>query len=424
MDLAGDEALELKQLFLRELDERHAIAQRALAQDPPALHELRDVFHRIAGTAEAVELGMLGRLASVCEATLDALIDGSIQPTRRTARILREGVAGIAAVLASESKLDVGAMPEIATRPAQETSRILVVDDDPVSARLIETVLRSAGFSSILCGDPRKAFNLALQESPDLIILDVAMPRMDGFRLCQRLRAHPGLQITPVIFVTRKGDVEQRVRGLSVGGNDYVAKPFEPQELVARVRSHLQRLAELRELALRDGLTRCYNNEYFKRRLDQELSRAARHQKPLTVAMLDIDHFKRINDSYGHPAGDVVLARLASILNASVRSHDVVARYGGEEFGIILVETGAEEATVVANRLRERVQAHRFEAPGQLGEPLVLSCTVSIGLADFRKSDTPVTLLQRADAALYHAKNAGRNRVSVADEPGDLAVRA
>jgi diguanylate cyclase (GGDEF)-like protein len=195
-----------------------------------------------------------------------------------------------------------------------------------------------------------------------------------------------------------------------------VAKPFEPQELVARVRSHLQRLAELRELALRDGLTRCYNNKYFKRRLEQELSRAGRHPSSLTVAMLDIDHFKRINDSYGHPAGDVVLSRLASILNASVRSHDVVARYGGEEFGIILIEAGAVEAAVVANRLRERVQGHRFEVPGQMGEPLAVSCTVSMGLADFRKGDNPVSLLQRADAALYHAKNAGRNRVSVASE--------
>jgi diguanylate cyclase (GGDEF)-like protein len=133
--------------------------------------------------------------------------------------------------------------------------------------------------------------------------------------------------------------------------------------------------------------------------------------------MLDIDHFKRINDNYGHPAGDVVLASLASILNASVRSHDVVARYGGEEFGIILVEAGAEEAAVVANRLRERVQAHRFDVPGQLGEPLALSCTVSMGLAAFHQGDSPVTLLQRADAALYHSKDAGRNRVSVAAEP-------
>jgi diguanylate cyclase (GGDEF)-like protein len=417
MDLAGDEAYELKLLFLRELAEGHAVAQRALEKeqlDRAALQDLRGVFHKVAGTAEAVELGTLGRLAAVCEATLDALIDGSIQPTKRTARILKEGVEGIAGVLASESKASAGEMPAIEVQSSAQTSRILVVDDDPFSARLVDTVLRAAGFGVILCTEPGKAFDLALQENPDLIILDVAMPGMDGFRLCQRLRAHPGLQITPVIFVTRKGDVEQRVRGLSVGGNDYVAKPFEPQELVARVRSHLQRLAELRELALRDGLTRCYNNKYFKRRLEQELSRAGRHHNTLTVAMIDIDHFKRINDSYGHPAGDAVLARLASILNASVRSHDVVARYGGEEFGIILIEAAAVEAGVVANRLRERIQLHRFEVPAVNGDPLTVSCTVSIGLASFQKGDTAASVLQRADTALYEAKNAGRNRVEVA----------
>src|SRR3954464_5973099 len=299
--------------------------------------------------------------------------------------------------------------------PSGETPRILVVDDDPVSSRLVEGVLKAAGISSMLCGDPAKAFDLAVQENPDLIILDVAMPGMDGFRLCQRLRAHSGLQLTPVIFVTRKGNVEQRVRGLQVGGNDYLAKPFDAEELVARVRSHLQRLSGLRELALRDGLTGCYNNQYFKRRREQELSRADRHQGTVAVAMIDIDHFKRINDGYGHPAGDAVLAQLASILIAAVRSHDVVARYGGEEFGIILVEAGPGEAELVSNRLRERVQLRRFEVPASHGEqPRTASCTLSLGIASFRKGDTAASLLQRADTALYEGKRARRNRVWVA----------
>jgi diguanylate cyclase (GGDEF)-like protein len=238
------------------------------------------------------------------------------------------------------------------------------------------------------------------------------MPGINGFRLCQRLRAHPGLQLTPVIFVTRRGDVEQRVRGLQVGGNDYLAKPFEPDELVARVQSHLVRLAELRELALRDGLTRCYNNRYFKRRLEQELSRAGRHQNTFSVAMIDIDHFKRINDAYGHPAGDAVLVRLASTLVAAVRSHDVVTRYGGEEFGVILIEAAGADAELVSNRLRERVQLQRFELPALAGErPLTVNCTLSIGIASYRKGDTSASLVQRADTALYEAKNAGRNRV-------------
>jgi diguanylate cyclase (GGDEF)-like protein len=290
-------------------------------------------------------------------------------------------------------------------------ARILVVDDDPVGARLVDGVLRAAGFASSFCCDAEKAFEVIRSESPDLVILDVVMPQMDGFRLCQRVRAHPGLQLTPIIFLTRKGDLEQRVRGLQVGGNDYLAKPFEPRELVARVRSHLQRLFELREMAIRDGLTRCYNSKHFKMRLEQEMARAQRDHTHLSLGMLDIDTFKKINDSYGHPAGDAVLSHLASILTASMRSADVVARYGGDEFGFLLVDAAVPEATIIANRLRERVERHRFELPAVRSELINVSCTVSVGVAAFQPNDTVHGLLQRADGALYEAKQSGRNRV-------------
>jgi diguanylate cyclase (GGDEF)-like protein len=228
------------------------------------------------------------------------------------------------------------------------------------------------------------------------------------------VRQSPALQLTPIIFVTRRGDVEQRVHGLSVGGNDYVSKPFAPQELVARVRSHLQRLAELREMAIRDGLTRCYNNKYFKQRLEQEMSRAKRYQTPLTIGMLDIDHFKRVNDTFGHPAGDAVLAHLASLLTASVRATDVVARYGGEEFSFLLIEAAVPEALVITNRMRERIAKHRFVLQALVGGEVEVAATASIGLSQMQADDTLEGLVSRADAALYKAKQGGRNRV----EPG------
>ena len=423
MDLASDEAFELKLIFLRELGAGHASAKAALealrkdASDRSAIQELRNFFHKIAGTAQAVELGLLGRLAAASETAADAMLQGALGAAEHALAILDIGLAGVASVLEGEVKPGAAGLPrfdaELVT-PAGAQGRILVVDDDPFSARLIDSVLRAAAFTSSFVCEPDKAFQTILQERPDLIILDVVMPGMDGFRLCQRVRAHPGLQFVPIIFVTRKDDVEQRVRGLQVGGNDYVSKPFEPQELVARVRSHLQRMAELRELAVRDGLTRCYNNKYFKMRLEQEMARARRYSSALTLGMLDVDHFKRINDGYGHPAGDAVLVHLASILTASVRSTDVVARYGGEEFGFLLVEASAEEASIIVERMRERVARHRFEVPALQGDVIKLGCTVSIGLSACKPDDTTFLLLQRADGALYEAKNAGRNRVWVA----------
>jgi diguanylate cyclase (GGDEF)-like protein len=294
-------------------------------------------------------------------------------------------------------------------------SKVLVIDDDPFSAGLIDSCLRSAGFMSVTCSDPERALEVINGELPDLIILDVVMPKVDGFDLCRRVRSHPALQFTPVIFVTRKGDVEQRVRGLEVGGNDYIAKPFEPQELIARVRSHLIRLAALREVAIRDGLTRCYNHKYFKVRLAQEIARAKRYQSALTIGMLDVDHFKTVNDSYGHIAGDAVLAHLSGIVVASVRSTDVVGRYGGEEFGLLLVQAGAEEAAIITNRLRERVAGQRFPLPELPSGPAALDIpvTVSIGVAQLIDDDDLESLLHRADQALYEAKAAGRNQVRV-----------
>jgi diguanylate cyclase (GGDEF)-like protein len=254
-------------------------------------------------------------------------------------------------------------------------------------------------------------------ELPDLVVMDVVMPGIDGFDLCRRLRAHPAMQLTPIIFVTRRGDVEQRVAGLEAGGNDYIAKPFEPQELVARVRSHLQRLAALRDMAIRDGLTRCYNHKYFKIRLTQEIARCRRYKNELALAFLDVDHFKDINDAHGHPVGDSVLSHLGSLVQASVRSTDVVARYGGDEFGLLFVEAGMKEANAISSRLLERIarQNQQVSHPDETaaGGPLLVPLTVSVGVTGLVPDDTMETLIKRADVALYDAKASGRNQIKI-----------
>jgi diguanylate cyclase (GGDEF)-like protein len=424
---------ELKLAFLKELGAGHRRARAAherLLRDPTdrrALDEIYDFFHRISGTSESVHLPLLGRLAAVCELLTLLAIERQVTATDKLLPALADALAGVAGVLDEHGVAPADVAPPrfvdttIVTQPSplgdeRVLSKVLVIDDDPFSAGLIDSCLRAAGFMSTACTDSERALDVIVAELPDLVILDVVMPKLDGFDLCRRVRAQPSLQFTPIIFVTRKGDVEQRVRGLEVGGNDYLNKPFEPQELIARVRSHLGRLAALRETAIRDGLTRCYNHKYFKTRLAQEIARSQRYKAPLTIGLLDVDHFKRVNDTYGHMAGDAVLTQLSGIVVASVRSTDVVGRYGGDEFGILLVQAGADEATIITNRLRQRIADHKFslpESPVSQAPPSELPVTVSIGVAQCSPDDDLERLLHRSDEALYDAKSAGRNKVNV-----------
>ncbi len=422
-----DRAFELKLVFLHELGAGHEAARESLdrlmrvPRDRQALLGMRDFFHKIAGTSYAADLPLLGYLAAVCERACDLMRDGV--PAEKVLPLLRDGMTGVASVLESHGSVPPRAgtlqlreegMVQPGVGDERVLSKILVVDDDTFSANLTDSCLRSAGFMSSYCTDPEKAMETITSELPDLIILDVVMPVIDGFELCRRVRAHPGMHLTPIIFVTRRGDVEQRVAGLEAGGNDYIAKPFEPQELVARVRSHLQRLATLRDMAVRDGLTRCYNHKYFKTRLKQEVDRCLRYKSSLVLGMLDVDHFKRINDEHGHQAGDAVLANLGSLIMASVRSTDVVARYGGDEFGLLFIEAGASEARLITQRMLERIAAHSAAFRAGDETQAAIAVTVSVGVAHLTPEDTMESLIKRADVALYDAKANGRNQVNIA----------
>jgi diguanylate cyclase (GGDEF)-like protein len=413
------DAAEMRAVFLRELGSAFAGARsardllRGAPGHPESVRSLRDFFHGIAGSAAAAGLPLLGRLAAACETAAAALLDGTLQGLPAAA-IFDEGLAGTALVLETWWPLASAGSLDSAPDPDHPAPRILVVDDDRVSARLTDGVLRTAGFNSAFCCEPSRALEVIQRDPPDLILLDVMMPEVNGFDLCRDIRASPGLQLTPIVFLSSKGAVEQRVHGLEMGANDYLAKPFEPQELVARVRTHLLRLADARERAIRDGLTGCYNNQYFKLRLDQEIAKAAQSGDDLTLAMLDVDHFKRVNDEHGHLAGDAVLAKIALILAASVRSSDVLARYGGEEFALLLVGAAMTRAAMVTDRVRECIAAYPFELPVPGGKAQTARCTVSIGIAALCAADTAEAFLLRADRALYGAKDAGRNRVVIA----------
>ncbi|ODT60516.1 MULTISPECIES: diguanylate cyclase [Paracoccus] len=291
---------------------------------------------------------------------------------------------------------------------------ILVIDDEPANIEIVSAVLED-DYEICFALSAEQAIQVAHAARPDLILLDVVMPGMDGYQLCRIFKADPLLCDVPVIFATALGDDEAELRGLAVGAIDYVTKPIRPATLLRRVRNHVQMKRmrdQLTEQALRDPLTGLGNRRMLERRLQAELHRQAREGGLIAVLMLDIDHFKGFNDSYGHPEGDRCLQAVSASLAQCVRrSGDLCARYGGEEFACILPGTDLDGALSVAEAMRAGVQALGIAHRASQVAPVV---TVSIGVASGRcdmGSDNGFWLTG-ADRMLYRSKLAGRNRVS------------
>ncbi len=289
-------------------------------------------------------------------------------------------------------------------------NRVLVIDDSEATHKLIQARLRPEGLevNSLLTGE--RGLERAIADPPDLILLDVDLPDLDGFEVCRQLKEHPSTRDVPIIFLTGTTSTDSKVKGLDLGAVDYVTKPFDQVELRARVRAALRtkRLQDmLEQQSFLDGLTGLWNRAYLDRRIESELNVSRRYQRPLSVMLVDIDHFKRINDSHGHLFGDVVLQGVSEALRGYARRSDIVARYGGEEFAILLAETDADAAVFAGERLRLAVEERRFEAHGE-----ALLVTLSFGISctsEIAGEATASVLLAAADRALYAAKDAGRN---------------
>ena len=252
----------------------------------------------------------------------------------------------------------------------------------------------------------------AREHAPDLVLLDVDMPGMSGFDVCHAMKADAGLCRIPVIFLTGSGSAEDKDRGLDLGAVDYVTKPFDAFELRARVRAalrtkHLQDM--LIEHANVDPLTELPNRRALLERLAHEWSRAQRYDTSLSFIMLDIDHFKRVNDTFGHQVGDRVLQAVAKLLAAGSRDVDFPARYGGEEFALLVPQRSADSAAVLAERCRKGIE----DASVRTGQSQV-RVTASFGVADTTCATSSEDLIRAADAALYRGKDVGRNRVELA----------
>lgn len=303
------------------------------------------------------------------------------------------------------------------------TASILVVDDVEDNLEILKDLLTLNGHNVHTARSGELALKRAQESHPDLILMDILMPGMNGFEICARLKADESTRNIPVIFVSSMTDIDSKVRGFKVGGVDYINKPFQHAEVLVRVKTHvtLQRLrknleeqnAELARLANTDYLTKLYNRRRFFHAAEEEFAEAITSGKPISITLIDLDYFKRVNDVHGHLVGDRVLIHIAQLIRSYCRVSDVAARYGGEEFVILHPSITRQNAYLVAERIRKKVEETPF-----LRESDEISITLSAGVVDTiacKNCQRIDDVLAKADLALYRAKDAGRNQVVIYD---------
>ncbi|MBI5637419.1 MAG: diguanylate cyclase [Nitrospinae bacterium] len=288
-------------------------------------------------------------------------------------------------------------------------SRILVVEDSPQMLNLIRTILLRSGFEVTTGSNGKEGLAAVEASEVDLIISDIMMPEMDGFQFCQEVRKNSRTSNIPFIFLSARGGIQDKMSGFQDGADDYITKPFDPNELVMRVTAMLMRASRYRMEAYTDSLTGLNNRRYFDKKLSEMVSHSHRYKKNFCVAMLDIDFFKDFNDKFGHLVGDQVLIHLGKFLKAGLRDSDFSCRYGGEEFVILLPDTQKESAFHLVDRLRKK-----FAETALPHEGSSYQVTFSIGLAEYpADADTAREMIKCADDALYESKTAGRNATTV-----------
>ena len=321
---------------------------------------------------------------------------------------------------------DLTTSPPRTPAAATRKFRILVVDDDRDSVDLLTQWLTMGGYEVTSAADGQEALRRVQSDRPDLVLLDILIPPPDGVQVMRAIKRDRVMSTIPVVVMTVKRDVKSKVECLKNGADDFIVKPFHFDELDAVVRSSLKKRylytsleranrqlrdanERLLKLTVTDERTNLLNDRYLKRRLGEEFKRAQRYGTPLSVAMLDLDHFKEVNDKYGHDCGDLVLREFGNLLTASARTTDIVGRFGGEEFLMVLPNTDGIRAAIVAERVRKAAEEHIYKYKESLVR-ITTSAGVASAPANPQVHDEN-ELLKAADQALYRAKQASRNRV-------------
>lgn len=306
-------------------------------------------------------------------------------------------------------------------------AKILIVDDTPENLEIAGNILARDRYDIYIADNGQTAIELARKNVFDLILLDIMMPGLDGFATCEALKKIPTSRDVPIVFLSARAEIDSVIKGFEAGAVDYARKPFNPIELLARVRTHIEvrrfreqleiknmelekALAYARSLARTDELTGLLNRREINALIEYEMVRAERNKHEFSVIMTDIDFFKDVNDVHGHLVGDRVLQEIAQLLSQNIRAQDFVARWGGEEFLLLLPETPAEEAVELADRLRQAINALPMA-----GNETLFYTTMSFGVCGHEAGMSLNTLINCADKALYLCKNSGRNKVMLSD---------
>lgn len=381
--------------------------QRAMAQRHPAAIVMDVDF---SGSGKGLELA--SQAQEGLEQKLPLLffsLNETDTPTRLAA-VRAGGEEFLTGALEASSLLE---KIEVLTCVAQyEPYKVLIIDDSRAQALHTERVLNAAGIVTRVLLDPIQAMSELAEFQPDLIILDMYMPGCTGTELAKVIRHNDRYVSVPIIYLSAEDDQDKQLDAMSEGGDDFLTKPIKPRHLITTVRNRAARARNLKARMVRDSLTGLYNHTHILQLLEDCSFRSRREGKPLCFAMLDIDHFKRVNDSHGHPMGDRVIKSLALFLKQRLRKTDFIGRYGGEEFAIVMPDTDIQSAHGVLDDIR-----HRFAEIHYPAQPADLFCTFSAGVVSLGANDDSLSLASQADTALYRAKHAGRNRVhSVLDD--------
>jgi diguanylate cyclase (GGDEF)-like protein len=300
---------------------------------------------------------------------------------------------------------------ELNERHEQEAYRVLIVEDSKTAGRLIQRTLEENEIASEIVNDPRLALNALKQFHPDLILMDMYMPNCTGVEAARVIRQHSEFLSVPIVYLSGETNVALQVDAMRLGGDHFLTKPFNPVFLNAIVKSKIERYRALRRSMYHDSLTGLLNHTSGKNTLDVVLSGVAHEDGVLSVVMMDIDHFKQVNDTYGHPVGDQVIRSLSWLLKQRLRKHDILCRYGGEEFLIALQHADAKQAHAIMDRIRQDFAQIRHPY-----RDTFFHATVSGGIAGFPLCQTGDVLIKAADDALYQAKRGGRNRIHLGAE--------